>query len=73
MYDAGSHPALLGRTSDPDVLQHVRHVLLTEAEERFELCDLLDEPVLSASELAEFSRLRAVLDALVPETATEPT
>jgi hypothetical protein len=67
VFDPGSHPALIGRTASREALLVLRTILLEEAEERLQSCRAVAEPLLAASEEADLERLRAVLDALVPE------
>lgn len=69
VFDPGGHPALIGRTESREALRVLRTILLEEAEERVESCRAIDDPVLTASEEADLERLRAVLDALVPDRA----
>lgn len=66
VYDPGSHPALIGRTSNPEALRVLKAILLEEAEARVVAMEAIDEPALAASEGAELARLRTALDALVP-------
>jgi len=67
VYDPGSHPALIGRTSSPEALRILRALVLEEAEERATAMRAIGDPVLAASEEAELDRLRMVLDALIPD------
>lgn len=66
VHDAGGYPALIARTRSREALAVLRSIVLEEAQARLKTCREADDPALTAAEEAEYTRLKTLLEALVP-------